>query len=1521
MCRLTLLLRIRLLNTILSLYLLLHLILWASAASAEITTDGSLGAVQNLVGPNFVIDAELGQQHGGNLFHSFGRFNINSTESALFNGPNSVSNILGRVTEGSPSTINGLLRSNIPGANLWLLNPAGILFGENAQLDIQGSFHASTADYLLLEDGGRFDVSPTANSVLTIAPPSSFGFIDNNIGALSSQAANLSLTKGETLSLVGGKVDLQDSSLTVPGGTVQIAAIATAGEVRISNEGLQPVEIASYNTLNMTNSTIETSGEQTGSVYIRGGQFVMEGNSFIRSDNHEEAIGGTIEGVIGGTIDTRAVEVTLNDNSFISASTITSAKGADIRLTVESIELNDSAKISSMSESSGAGGNLEIDSQGAIKVNDNSSILSIATAEGAGGHVTLNSDSLTVAGGIVDLGTTGEGTGGNLAIDTNAFQVFNTDGQVNFIRTYSEGSGAGGDMNINAATSISINGIGVDESNRLAGISSEAYASGDVGDLTVVTPSFENHGGFLGVLNEGTGESSTLNIQVDEINMSSDAVIFNRVGNIGNGKNIRIQATDAVILDSSSSIAAFVTGDGRGADIHLETENLEILNGSFLSSITLDNGDGGTIDIQTDSLHLTNGGGILVDSIGSGDAGSLKLQANDLVMTGGFISAGTDEGLGGSIDLQAESIEITNGGYIDSSSSGDGNAGSLEIQATELVMQNSTITVFTSEGQGGSIEIETQDLEVSENGFISSTALGSGNGGTIDIQAENVQLFGGGKIVIDSFSTGQAGSLHIQTQDLLMQEGLITAFTDAGQGGSIDLQTDNIQMTSASRIVMDSVGIGDAGSLQINTTDLVMQESSITATTNEGQGGQIALDAKNITGTNQSLISTASFGGGQGGIVNVQADSIQLSEASLIDSNAFSVGNAGSLHIQTQDLIMTDGRIAAFTFSEGAGGNIDIDADNIHVTQGGGIFVDALDAGHAGALKIQGNELLVLNSNVSAGTSGGGNGGDIDIKVNSFQVIDGGRISVSTSGASDAGSMIIETTELMMQNGTVTAFTAGEGQGGNIDIRADQTGLSGGGGVFVDTSSSGNAGTLQIIGTDLSVEASLLSAGTSGEGLGGSIDIKVDNLDVSGGGGILVNTTNTGNAGLLQLQATDLILENGTITGFTSGEGQGGRIEIDAKNVEVLNSGFLTSATFSSGDGGFINIQLDNLTVADGGSVDSSAFSTGNAGSLQIQATELVAQGGKVTATTSSEGQGGRINIQVDNLRVTNAGETAGEISVGSTGAGNAGLLQVFAKDIVLQGGTISASTSNEGQGGDIQVTTNQLTMRDGALVVATSDGSGNAGNITFELVDSLSVENSAIRTAANQSAGGNIILATGRVIQLRNGEISAAANGVSTGNDGGNVTLTSKETIVLNNGSLIARANAGNGGNINLTAQQLLSTPSSLIDASSQTGIDGNVLIEAPSRELSGTLADLNAEIIDLEDLLKDPCTASALGTTSSFIVQPERPITLSPTDYQNILVPFIADSEKSTELKESNISYSSSLAFASIKCGWDTL
>jgi filamentous hemagglutinin family protein len=212
------------------------------AVGGAVATDGTVGPVKALAGPNFAVTPDLGQQRGGNLFHNFRQFDLSKGESATFSGPPSVRNVLTRVTGGSPSSIDGTIRCTIPDANFYLVNPVGVVFGPDAKLDVQGSFAVATADEVGLEDGGRFAARGTADSVLTVADPSAFGFLGPRPAEVTSGPTALAAPDGKTLRVEAGRVRVTGGSLLASGGgTLRVSgqAVELSGGANLRADGAQ----------------------------------------------------------------------------------------------------------------------------------------------------------------------------------------------------------------------------------------------------------------------------------------------------------------------------------------------------------------------------------------------------------------------------------------------------------------------------------------------------------------------------------------------------------------------------------------------------------------------------------------------------------------------------------------------------------------------------------------------------------------------------------------------------------------------------------------------------------------------------------------------------------------------------------------------------------------------------------------------------------------------------------------------------------------------------------------------------------------------------------------------------------------------------------------------------------------------------------------------------------------------------------------------------------------------------------
>jgi len=271
---------------------------------AQIVLDGTLGPSGALTGPNYEIKADLGKQAGNNLFHSFAQFNINTGEIAAFTGPDTVSNIISRVTGGNPSLIDGQLRSEIPGANLFLLNPGGIMFGPNSSLHINGSFYMSTADYLRLGQEGRFDTAYPENSVLTTDPPSAFGFLTDKPSGIGVEGL-INVSEGQTLSLTGGNIEIAGGQLTAQSGHIDIASVASPGELVSADSGFDTSDFEQQGEISLSGGAVlNVSGNRAGDIHIRGGRFFISDADSAAVSITGYADGGGIDIETGGDLST-----------------------------------------------------------------------------------------------------------------------------------------------------------------------------------------------------------------------------------------------------------------------------------------------------------------------------------------------------------------------------------------------------------------------------------------------------------------------------------------------------------------------------------------------------------------------------------------------------------------------------------------------------------------------------------------------------------------------------------------------------------------------------------------------------------------------------------------------------------------------------------------------------------------------------------------------------------------------------------------------------------------------------------------------------------------------------------------------------------------------------------------------------------------------------------------------------------------------------------------------------------------
>ncbi|GET44501.1 filamentous hemagglutinin outer membrane protein [Microseira wollei NIES-4236] len=266
-------------------------------ALAQITPDGTLGTESTIVTPiNQLRDQiEGGAIRGANLFHSFREFNIGAGRQVYFANPTGIENILTRVTGSTRSEILGTL-GVLGNANIFLINPNGIVFGSNARLDLRGSFLASTASSFKFADGIEFSATnPQAPPLLTINVPMGLQFgvgagaIATNVN-LTPDAVSLNVDPGRTLALVGGDLRLEGgSTLQAPGGRIELGSVGdnsfvsftpTPGGFVLGYEG-----VANFRDIQLLGreraATVSTAGSGGGNIQVQSRKLTLDGSAVI----------------------------------------------------------------------------------------------------------------------------------------------------------------------------------------------------------------------------------------------------------------------------------------------------------------------------------------------------------------------------------------------------------------------------------------------------------------------------------------------------------------------------------------------------------------------------------------------------------------------------------------------------------------------------------------------------------------------------------------------------------------------------------------------------------------------------------------------------------------------------------------------------------------------------------------------------------------------------------------------------------------------------------------------------------------------------------------------------------------------------------------------------------------------------------------------------------------------------------------------------------------------------------------
>ncbi|BAY10079.1 two-partner secretion domain-containing protein [Calothrix sp. NIES-2098] len=729
-------------------------------ASAQIIPDDTLGNTPSTITPNVNIKGltadriDGGAIRGANLFHSFREFNVGEFQRVYFANPPGINNILTRVTGSNISNILGTL--GVDGtANLFLLNPNGIIFGKNASLDLGGSFVGSTANAIKFGDSTLFSATASQTKpLLTITAPIGLQF-EGNTGSIQVQGDGqgqrstselidtntaLRVQPNQTLALVGGNLTLEGGTLKTAGGRIELGSVAGSGVV-----SLTPIDSG----FALGYSAVPTFGD----IQLSGGAVV------------------DTSGAGGGDIQVLGRRVTLQDGSQIEASTLGVEPGKTLTIrasnSVELIGATADGIPSTVAalvypRATGAGGNLIIET-GSLILKNGGQVVTITFSSGAGGSIEIKaSDSVELIGSTADVVDTAlgaqvyrraTGRGGGVTIETKKLSVI-----ISQLGTVSVGKGNAGNLTVRASDSVEVSG-------------------------KIVRNNIENPAGLLAQVNiTGEGRGGNLTIETKRLSVSNGGKVQVATFGQGDAGNLLIRASEIEVFDTPSA-NLFATGINAGVEIDSD------------ETAILPKGNGGDLTIETESLSVRNGATVSVATSGQGNAGRLRIRASksvDVVGTspnGKFKSQITaavtpdGTGSGGSLQIDTGKMIVRDGAEVTVSSLGRGVAGNIDIQARSLSLDNqSSISAITRSGNGGDLTLNLQELILLRHGSQISTNAGNnefgGDGGNITINSpfivavpnENSDITAnafkgaGGKIQINA--TGIFGIAPLSRQEL-----------------------------------------------------------------------------------------------------------------------------------------------------------------------------------------------------------------------------------------------------------------------------------------------------------------------------------------------------------------------------------------------------------------------------------------------------------------------------------------------------------------------------------------------------------------------------------------------------------------------------------------------------------------------------------------------------------------------------------------------------------------------------------
>ncbi|ARV58805.1 hypothetical protein BZZ01_09275 [Nostocales cyanobacterium HT-58-2] len=1039
------------------------IILLTNCAIAEIVPDSTLPSNSDvkLEGNTRIIEG--GTQAGSNLFHSFSEFSVPSNGTAFFNNASDVQNIISRVTGRDRSDINGLIKANGT-ANLFLINPNGIVFGPNGSLNIGGSFIATTANALQFGSLGNFSATnPEAPSPLLTINPSAFlynqittGAIQNNsVAPAGLHLANfetfgLRVPDGKSILLIGGNVTMDGGQLNAYGGRIELTGLAAPGSINLITDGNTfstqvPESLRSDVFLN-NEAIANVSYKNGGSIAVNARNIDLLKNSSLNAGIEVNLGSATAK---AGNITLDATEAIRIEQSEIRNQVRTNGIGnaGDINITTGLLSVKDGARIYTRSFGQGNGGNININARGQVSFLNGSFGWTNLEPIGVGksGDLQIQADSVLVGNDSqLNVSTLGQGDAGNLTIDArNTVEFYNNSFAFSQVE---KGEGNGGIIKINTG-SLRLNNNSF--------LSASTLAKGNAGSLQIQARdrvSFANKSkAFSTVQDGGMGNGNDISIQARSVSVTDESFLTAGTFGEGNAGNVIIDAADSVIFDAKSYAASSIGLEGYGVGL----------------------GNGGIIKISTGSLQLANQAKLTTESYSKeGNAGNIIINARDTVSlsNGSSIKSllgGQIKGKAGNISITTGSLSIASASSLQADTFGLGDGGNINIEARDNVSFITEGGAYTrvqldANGRGGDIDIKADSLTLSDGSFMATSTLGQGNSGSVTIKAANsVNLNGVNQ-------QGFPGGIYSE----------VATIQPNSDGGDINITARSLKVSDGARLATSTNGNGNAGKVNINATDFVLFDG---VGSNNRRSGAYSL--------------VLPLGTGAANDININTGSLFLRNGANLRAGTDGVGNAGKIKIIAQDTVSIDGA-SSYEFPStiesqvtenavGNGGNVDITTRSLLITNDAELSSNSQGNGAAGNLTVNANLIRLDNrGKISANTVAGQ--GNINLNLRNLLIMRrNSEITTKASGNNITGGNI----KIDGKNGFIVAV-----KNENSNIRADSENFRGGN-VTINVA---NIFGFQSQATSFPQTSSITAKGASPD-LGGNIQINTPDTDPSRG--------------------------------------------------------------------------------------------------------------------------------------------------------------------------------------------------------------------------------------------------------------------------------------------------------------------------------------------------------------------------------------------------------------------------------------